>query len=76
MALLINEPGFVELSIIQIAEDEGLSISVFETREQAEEGNRKTLEWAKVHIFPLAQGPAEIVGLGEILLHEKKKEES
>jgi heme-degrading monooxygenase HmoA len=70
--LLRKEPGFVHLYIVQVGEGEGLSISVFETKEHTEEGNRKTLEWAKEHIFPLAQGPAEVVGLGEILLHKKK----
>jgi heme-degrading monooxygenase HmoA len=73
MPLLRNEPGFVELYVVQVGEGEGVSISIFETREDAEDGNRKSLEWAKEQIFPLAVGPAEIVGLGEILLHQKKE---
>jgi heme-degrading monooxygenase HmoA len=72
MPLLSNEPGFVELYVVRVGEGEGVSISIFETKEQAEEGNRKSLEWAKEQIFPLALGPAEIVGVGEILLHQKK----
>ncbi len=73
--LLRNEPGFVELSLVLVGEGEGVSISTFETRQDAEEGNRKSLDWAREHIFPLAQGAAEIVGVGEILLHQKKEPE-
>jgi len=75
MPLVKGEQGFVEFYLVQIGENEGLSITIFETREQAEEGNRKSLEWAKEQILPLAQGPAEMVGLGEVLLHTRKAEQ-
>ena len=67
--LLRSEPGFVELYVVQVGESERVSISIFQTRQDAEEGNNKSLEWAKEQIFPLALGPAEILGVGEILLH-------
>jgi len=67
--LLRSEPGFVELYVVQVGESERVSISIFQTRQDAEEGNNKSLEWAKEQIFPLAPGPAEILGVGEILLH-------
>ncbi len=73
--LLRNEPGFVELSIVQVGEGEGVSISFFETEEDAENGNRKSLEWAREQLFPLALGPAEVMGVGEILLRQKKEPE-
>lgn len=71
--LLRNEPGFVSFSVVQVGEGEGVSISIFETREDAEEGNSKSLEWAREQIFPLALGPAEIVGVGEVVLHQTKE---
>ncbi|MEO7909756.1 MAG: antibiotic biosynthesis monooxygenase [Roseiflexaceae bacterium] len=70
---LKDEPGFVEFTIVQVGDDEGLSISIFETKEAAEEGNRKAFEWAKKQLFPLAQGPAELVGFGQILVQQKKQ---
>jgi heme-degrading monooxygenase HmoA len=70
--LLRNEPGFVELYVVLVGEGEGVSISIFEARQDAEAGNRKSLEWAREQIFPLALGPAEVVGVGEILLHQTK----
>lgn len=71
--LLRNESGFVEISVVLVGEGVGVSISIFESRQDAEEGNRKSLEWAKEQIFPLAQGPAEIIGVGEIVLHQTKE---
>jgi heme-degrading monooxygenase HmoA len=73
LPVLSNEPGFIEFYSIQIGENEALSVSLFETKEQAEEGNRKAFEWAKEQLFPLAQGPASIVGMGDVLLHQKKE---
>src|SRR5579859_1387932 len=71
--LLKNGSGFVELDIVLVGRDEGVSISIFETREAAEKGNALSLEWAREQIFPLAQGPAEIIGVGEIVLHQKNE---
>ncbi len=73
--LLRKEAGFVEMYVVLVGEGEGLSISIFETGQDAEEGNRRSLEWAREQIFPLALGPAEIVGVGEILLHQTRASE-
>lgn len=67
--LVSHEPGFVGFYLVRVGEDTGISITIFETREQAEEGNRKSLEWAREQIYPLAQGPAEDIGVGEVVLH-------
>lgn len=39
LPLLSSMPGFVEYEVVHIGEDEGLTISVFETQEQAEESS-------------------------------------
>ncbi len=72
---LRKEPGFLDFYSVQVGESEFVSISLFETKEKAEEGNRKALEWAREQLFPLAQGPAEMVGAGAALLHQKKEAE-
>ena len=61
LPVLSREPGFIEFYSVKVSESEALSISIFATREDAEEGNRKALEWAREQLFPLAQGPAEIL---------------
>jgi heme-degrading monooxygenase HmoA len=43
-------PGFVEFVGVQVGEDEGLTISFFETQEQAEEANKRSLAWAAQHL--------------------------
>ena len=72
LPFLSNEPGFIEFYSVQVGEQAALSISIFATKEQAEEGNRRALEWARGQLFPLAEAPAQVVGMGEILLHQKK----
>ncbi len=75
LPVLRNEPGFLEFYSILVSEHEAVSISLFETKEQAEAGNNKALEWAREQLFPLAQGPAEILGAGEVVLHQKQETE-
>ena len=70
--ILRSVPGFVAFDLVQIGEDEGVSISVFETQEQAEEANRKAAQWVTQNIVPLVAGPAEIVAVGELRLHKGK----
>jgi Antibiotic biosynthesis monooxygenase len=64
--ILSSMPGFVEYVVVQIEEEVGLTISVFETQEQAEESNRRAAEWVKPHFSRIAAGPHEIVALGEV----------
>jgi heme-degrading monooxygenase HmoA len=64
--IISNEPGFVAFYEVQVGEDEGLSISIFETQESAEDANKRALMWARENLAPLAQGPAEIVAVGEV----------
>jgi heme-degrading monooxygenase HmoA len=70
--ILRSVPGFVEYVAMQVGEDEGLTISFFETQEQAEESNRRAAEWVKENLAPLAAGPHEIVALGEMRFRKAK----
>jgi heme-degrading monooxygenase HmoA len=70
--ILSSVPGFVEYYAVQVGEDVGLTISVFETQEQAEESNRKAADWVKQNLAPLAAGPHEIVAVGEVRVRKGK----
>jgi heme-degrading monooxygenase HmoA len=70
--ILSSVPGFIEYDVVQVGEDEGLTISVYETQEQAEESNRRAAEWVKENLAPLAAGPLEIVAVGEVRIHQGK----
>ena len=70
--ILSSVPGFVEYDVVQVGEDEGLTISVYETQEQVEESNRRAAEWVKENLASLAAGPLEIVAVGEVRIHKGK----
>lgn len=73
--LLKSVPGFVEFDLVQVGEDVGVSISIFETQEQAEEANRRAADWVKQNVAPLVAGPSEIVAVGEVRLRKGKDSE-
>ena len=68
--ILRSVPGFVEFDLVQVGEDVGVSISVFETQEQAEEANRRAADWVKQNVAPLVADPPEIVAVGEVRLRK------
>jgi heme-degrading monooxygenase HmoA len=70
--LLRSVPGFIEYDVVQVGEDVGLTISFFETQEQAEESNRRAAEWVKENFASLAAGPHETVAVGEVRLRKGK----
>ena len=74
LPILSSMPGFVEYEVVQIGENEGLTISVFETQEQAEESNTRAAEWAKPRFAQFAAGPHEIVAVGEVRFREAREE--
>ena len=71
--LISSVPGFVEYDVVQVGEDVGLTISVFETQEQAEESNRRAAEWVKENLAPLAAGPHEIIAVGNLRFRKGKE---
>lgn len=73
--ILRSVPGFVEFDLVQVGEDVGVSIIVFETQEQAEEANRRAADWVKENVAPLVAGPPEIVAVGEMRLRKGKDSE-
>lgn len=72
LPLLRSASGFVEFDLVQVGEDMGVSISVFETQELAEEANRRAADWVREYIAPLVAGPPELVAGGEVRLREGK----
>src|SRR3989442_16023292 len=64
--LISSVTGFVEYVGVQVGEDIALTISLFETQEQAEESTRRVAEWIKQNMAPFAAGPHQIVADGEV----------
>ena len=72
LPILSSMPGFVEYQMVQIAEDVGLTISTFETQEQAEESNRRAGEWVKPYFTRIAAGPHEVIAIGDVRFRKVK----
>jgi quinol monooxygenase YgiN len=72
LPILSRMPGFVEYEVVQIGENEGVTISIFETREQAEESNKRAAEWVIPRFAHFAAGPHEIMAMGEVRFRKAK----
>ena len=72
LPILSSMPGFVEYEVVQIGEDEGLTISIFETQEQAEESSKRAAEWVKPRFAQFAAGPLETVAEGSVCYREAR----
>ncbi len=70
--LLSRLPGFVAFDLVQVGEDVGVSITVFETQQQAEVAMRRAADWITQNIAPLVAGPPEIVAIGKLRLRTGK----
>lgn len=70
--LIRNMPGFVEYTLMHVAEEEVITINVFETQEQAEESNRRAAEWVSQNLVPMTAESHEIVAIGDIRLRKAK----
>jgi heme-degrading monooxygenase HmoA len=70
--LLRSAPGFVEFDLVQVGDDMGVSITIFETQEQLEEANGRAAEWIRQNVAPLAAGPAEAVAAGAVRIRKGK----
>ncbi len=70
--IISSVPGSVEYVGVQVGEDVALTISLFETQEQAEESNRGAAEWIKQNMASFAAGPHEIVAVGEVRFRKAK----
>ena len=51
---------------MQVGEDVALTVSLFETQEEAEESTRRAAEWIRQNMARFAAGPHQIVAVGEV----------
>ena len=70
--ILSSVPGFVEYAVVQVGEDVAMTISLFETQEQAEESTRRAADWIRQNMASSAAGPQEIVAVGEVRIRKTK----
>lgn len=69
--LFRNLPGFVAYYFVNLGNDEGQSISVFETQEAAKEANRLAVDWLRQNLADIMLSPVQ-PSEGEVLIHVVK----
>jgi hypothetical protein len=68
---LRNLPGFVAYTFVNIGNDEGMSINVFEAQEAAAESNRLVADWSRQNLADVTPVPPEM-SESEVLIHVAK----
>jgi len=63
--LITRIPGFVSYHVLDAGDDVVISISLYERRASAEEGNRQAAAWVKAHMTPFLAGPMHVT-VGEV----------
>jgi hypothetical protein len=64
--ILKKSPGFIAYYVVQFGNEMGGSITIFETREAAQEAHQKALGWIKTNLADLIEGEPEVMA-GEVL---------
>lgn len=68
VATVRQQPGFINYTAIKTSDNEAIALTLWETREQAEEGARSADRWNRENVAPLLES-AEAY-LGEVLIYE------
>lgn len=71
--IISDVPGFLTYYALEIRNDEIATISVFETREGAEESTRRAASWVEKNIMSLIQGLPEVT-VGEAKVYQSNIE--
>lgn len=74
LPIISSMPGFIAYEMIQVGEDVGVTISLFETQEQTEASNTRAAEWVRPYLAPLAAGPHEILAQGLVRVRILKED--
>jgi hypothetical protein len=64
--ILKQSPGFVAYYVVRFGDEMGGSITLFETREAAQEAHQKALGWIKANLADLTNAEPEVMS-GEVL---------
>jgi quinol monooxygenase YgiN len=67
-------PGFVSYRVLRADNGDALSVSVFDSREQAEESAKTAAGWVRENLAELMPNPPEVTA-GEVLLREVNSQE-
>lgn len=68
LPILRKQPGFVSYDLLHAGNGVMVSVTVFESRQGAEDSNRMAAEWIAENVAPLVHGRPDITQ-GEVVVH-------
>ncbi|HET7234787.1 MAG TPA: hypothetical protein VFJ16_32535 [Longimicrobium sp.] len=68
LPMLRKQPGFVSYNLVHAGNGVMISVTVFQTREGAENSNRLAAEWTAENVAAFVQGRPDITH-GEVVAH-------
>jgi len=71
--LISKIPGFVSYYGVDSEDGQWTSISIFETKAEADASNELAASWAREHVAPLLSGKPEITE-GRVIAYKKRAE--
>lgn len=69
--IIRNLPGFVTYYFVNLGNDEGQSMTVYETKDAAEQSNKLAMDWARQNLADILLDPPQ-PSEGEVLIHVVK----
>lgn len=67
--IISQVPGFVTYYLVDIGNDQAVTVSVFKDKAGADESGRRAQEWVKENLAPLMAGPLEVM-VGEVAVYK------
>ena len=67
--IISQVPGFVTYYLVDIGNDQAVTVSVFNDKAGAEESGRRAQAWVTENLAPLMAGPLEVM-VGEVAVHK------
>ena len=74
MPTLTRLPGFISYSAVESGNGEWITVTIFETREGAEESNWLAADWIRKNLASFVPEQPEVV-IGEVVAHRAKAQE-
>lgn len=67
--IIRSAPGFVAYYVVDLGENELMSVQVFETKAEADEAGKRVATWVPENLGDVISSPHEVV-TGNVVIHE------
>lgn len=68
--IISQVPGFAAYYVLEVGENQVISISLFDTQAGAEASVQQAADWVRRHLVQFLQGPPEITAVGQVRISQ------